>query len=392
MNAARTLSIATCALALGLTQAAAPSHANACAGRACSAGAILPVQGELPANAVEVIWRRTSHHNTATQAATPAPTPHLYLVEGNARVELEIVTEYKLQGLAHVKPRKPVPPGGELVFEYDETCGFATAPGLVSASFKVGPEVTPPTEVGFLRAEINRGPVTVTGGSMCTDSIEAAYADLTLVLSDAARPYADGLRHQLVVDGERVQSYGYHRGPHLLSDPIGASVLGAGKDRLYVRCGGSSGTRLAGEVAEGAHRVQFEVLLPDDTMIATPAVDVDLRCDDSLRAPSSDTGAKYDAGAPERASSGGSDTPADEGRDTAESVEADTAASDGTSSSEVADATIQADVEESVSDDDGCSVAAGAHSSSSLLLVLLGLVGAAWRRSRKQAAGRCSPR
>lgn len=380
MNSARTITMATCALALALTQAVHPSQANACVASTCNAGAVLPADGQLPANAVEVLWRTAVTHNPVSDAGTPTPTPHLYRVDGDTRTELPITTE-EVNGLVHVKPQQAVAADSTLVFEYDETCGFPTAPGVVSTSFQVGPAAAPPSAIGNLRAEIKQGPVDVNGsGGMCTDSVESVYADLTIDLTDEAEPYADALRHRLLVDGERVASYGYYNGPYAPPDPIGTSILGTGKDRLLVPCADLEDGYRPGAVSEGVHRVQFEVLLPDDTLLTTDTIDVELRCPDALGG-GTESGDRADAAVgaddggpgeaePESATSDGSVNAADDG-----------GALPATST---ADASSPSDAE-AISGDDGCSVASDAQGSSSLWLVLLGLVGAGWRRPRHRS-------
>lgn len=359
MNSARTSALAACALGLTLTQAVDPSPVQACVGRTCGAGSVLPDQGQLPENAVEVLWRRPVFYNSRTDAPTTVPTPHLYRVDGDVRTELDITTEER-GGLLHVRPRQLVPAGSALVFEYDESCGFPTAPGVIGTSFQVGPAAAPPKQAGVVHTEIKQGAVTV-GGATCTVSKAGKYADLTLVLSDEAKPYADGLRYQLVVDGVAVQSYGFYDGPYSKPDPIGRSILGPGKDRLFVLCGDDDDVDRPGKVAEGVHRVHFEVRLPDDSMVATDDVEIDLHCADSPRARSVET---------------------DSGDDETGAGAIEGASGDDSTPSATAETTDLSDRETSLSED-GCSVAADPRASSSLWLVLLGLIGAAWRRSAR---------
>lgn len=267
-----------------LLQLGAPGRVGACTGLACVSGAVLPESGgALPANAVEVLFRKP---RAKLGTVAPEVTPHLYRLEGGVKTELEVVTK-ELDGLVHVSPQQPVAAGTALVFEHAEICSTVSDAGVrmdadgstvVQQTLQVTPSAARPSTLGTLHADLNRGPVELTHGSMCSRGFDGAYADLSVDLDESAKPYADGLRYEVEVDGRRVEPYGFYHGSQGPEFRLGASQLGAAKDRLFTLCDPSA-PAFTTEQTEGNHAVRMRARLPDDTEVWSDTVMVALRCD-----------------------------------------------------------------------------------------------------------------
>lgn len=261
-----------------------PARVNACSGLACVSGAVLPAGGSsLPANAVEVLFRRP---RAMVGAMVPEGVPHLYRVVGGAKTEVAVDLR-EVDGLVHVRPQQPVAAGSSLVFEYPELCAVLSDAGVftyvdeyevVARPLQVTTDVARPSTLGTLRAEVKRGPVELTYGSRCSESFDGAYADLRVELAESAKPYADSLRYDVEVDGRLVEPYGFYRGVQEPTFRLGASQLGAGKDRIFTLCE-PTGATFTNEQTKGTHAVRMRARLPDDTEIWSDTSTISLRCD-----------------------------------------------------------------------------------------------------------------
>jgi len=284
-----------------IVQLGSPARVSACPGRRCSSGATLPEGGGvLPANAVELLFRQPTTKLGSAEQTSP---PHLYRLDGDARTEIAIAIEERA-GLLHIRPQQPLSPSSSLVLEYSETCSTVPdgglrmdvdAPVLVQHTLEVTSAAPIPSTLGSLHAELNRGWVELTYGSMCSQSYDGAYADLRVELDESARPYADSLRFAVEVDGRMVEPYGFYRGAYEPAWRLGASQLGPARDRLYTLCDRSAPS-FASEQTEGTHAVRMRALLADDTAIWSSTVMVALRCrsaDSSPAAGCSLSGAKH---------------------------------------------------------------------------------------------------
>lgn len=286
MGRTRGLGLASVGLVTVL-QLGAPARVDACTGLACASGAALPESGgSLPTNAVEVLLRKP---RAKLGAAGPDIAPHLYRVEAGVKTELVVVADER-DGLVHVRPQQTVAPGSSLVFEYTEICSTVSDAGLridvngsqvVQHALQVTPDAARPSTLGTLHAEVSRNPIELTFGSRCSESFDGAYADLRVELDESAKPYADGLRYEVEVDGRLVEPYGFYRGS--LYEPayrLGASQLGAGKDRIFALCDESAPDFTTAQTL-GNHAVRMRARLPDDTELWSDTVMVALRCSSS---------------------------------------------------------------------------------------------------------------
>jgi hypothetical protein len=280
--------------ALAATALPVASPAHACSGPSCAQTGMLPLAGgSMPANAVQLIWRRSQIF-----ASERASELHLYVVEGGTRRELAF-TVASLPGdasgsLYRVVPSTQIAAGSELAVEADELCLAEGAP--FTSSLRVGPAAPAPSSLGKLEIESRSQelvPLWVTSGE-CYRSVKVASVRTRVALSAAAQPYADLLRYELQVDGQPYASQ--EAAPdwrHQQSPPrIGTSVLGRGAERIYHVCESDAAVPATSGVAEGEHRAQMFALLPDGTRIASDEITLELRC-----APATPTGA--DAGAEE---------------------------------------------------------------------------------------------
>jgi hypothetical protein len=200
------------------------------------------------------------------------------------------------------------------------------------------------------------------------------YVPLRLVPSETLTPYADGLRHALVVDG--VEQPQYHAATPGF---VPSSLAGTLEDRLIARCASTMPYYKSFE--PGSHRVQWVSRLIDGSELRSDELEVALRCPDATAdAPKQDAGAapKQDAGAP-------SVNPADASVPSAESdaaITRDAAAAtdtEETNAAEVEDSGVSAaPIHDNISnvasaDHAGCSVSSlrRGHSALSWALTLL---------------------
>jgi hypothetical protein len=338
------------------------------------------VAGELPANELEILWRRPTAPLSAGADAGPAAPPHLYRLVNGVRTELEISTVERA-GLVHVRPLSTLEAGTKLLFTWDENCraplGVEPADGGVARGEReltVAAAAPRPTLIGTLRAEVTRGPI---AKGQCAEAVDAAYADLTIELSEPARPYANMLRYELHVDGVVAPSY-FEAPVPIYEDPpaIGESSLGRGKERIFVVCGASPTPPPYGAISSGKHRVRMVARLPDDSELPSNELDVDLRCDIAPTGPG-------DAGLPQHLD-GGHQSPRP-GSPGPLAADAGPPMSSDQADASIAPASPQtADEVQRSEETDGCQLSAGNKGGGYWLSLLLLLVMAAWRRGVRQ--------
>jgi len=280
----------------------------------CNGTELLPPQGAtVPANAVTPVWLRRPHSLLPPNdggAPTVAEGKMYRLEEGKAQpltfaaiavepatLVLPPFTSWDLgdgditfrqpvrrmtssgpafeQTTALIKLNDPVAVGARLAFEFVE-CG--TTGELVRREFVVGDPAPVPTTLGKLAVALGRGMVTVSSVA-CSDDVDAAYADLSVMLSADAQPYEALLRYELLVDGTPTSSY--HAGVRAnYTTTLGGSALGRGKDRLFSICPPPMMVADWESRPPGTYRVQMRALLPDGSAIATDEVTVNLACAD----------------------------------------------------------------------------------------------------------------
>jgi hypothetical protein len=275
------LPISMCLIA-GTLALAPVETAHACSPVPCAPSTFLPASGDVPSNAIEFLWRLpwTSSSTGASYAV------HLYKLEGGQRSEIESEVLPGADGFKRVRPLAPVAEGSVLVLESAEpacTAGSAT-PAMVT----VRASVPKPTRLGALSISETHGATTMnipTARGSCTADFAVANARLKLTLDPGAQPFADSLRHALLVDGQKRAQHS-EPAPIVNRYPLG----GALEDVLYTLCKGESDSWTA-DLEAGTHRVQWISTLPDGSELKSDEITVDLQCSSGVK-PVTDAGAR----------------------------------------------------------------------------------------------------
>ena len=176
-------------------------------------------------------------------------------------------------------------PGDTLLLSYEGTSGTDAEPQRVELSWPVVEPVELPERLGVLDAEVITG---MTRGSSrageCARELLASYADVTLELSDAARPFESMLRYELRIDGDQPWIY-FTDLAMAYSEPFGSGGLGRGHDRVIVSCEDTAyepallpGLRFPPKLEPGKHRVRMVGLLPDGTELSSDEVELEFSC------------------------------------------------------------------------------------------------------------------
>lgn len=242
------------------------SHALACSPQSCFDTGVFPASGTMPANMVQLLFTSGGSYSSSIDGGYAEP--RLYRLEGAAKVSLSYSSMVSERSVL-ITPIESQPAGARLVLEADPA-GCLRDP--FHAEFTVSEPVALPTELGTLDAQIKREvvEVSVVNGS-CSGLVDAAYADLTVLLSEAAKPYAELWRHQLFVDGRPAAVFS--------SSLAGGVRPPQGHARIYAVCDKESWINVGGgDLSPATHRVHLTSSLPDGTSLTTPAIDVDLSC------------------------------------------------------------------------------------------------------------------
>lgn len=245
---------------------ASASSAYACTMSACTLEELWPRNGRMPANAGALLWQRADFRTTAP------PVLHLRQVTDPGPTEVPVRMEPVLQdgmdhGLVRVIPEVPLAPGVRYELTVESTCHAPEREHTFAID--VTEPMAPPRVLGALRVQTAQGVIEVNDDPSCGRDASAAYADIDLTLSEEAVPYAGMLRYLLLADDQ--VTYGAPRGK------------GPANFRVYALCDEEQ-ARYPG-LTPGRHRVAVRALLPDDSLIETHAVKVDLRCASRPAAP-----------------------------------------------------------------------------------------------------------
>lgn len=255
------------AFSLALTRVT-PAHA--CSPVLCAPSVFLPASGQVPSSAVEFLWQLPwTDANTETNHSV-----QLYKLEAGQRVAIESEVLAGPDDFKRVRPRQTVAEGTVLVLESAATECRNEAKS--SATVTVGAAAPKPGRLGSLSIGETHAATTMdipTNRGSCRADFEVASAQLKLALDPEAKPFADSLRHTLVVDGaERV--------PHAEPSPIrNRYPLGGPLDKVvYTLCKGASDPWTE-DLTAGSHRVQWLSRLPDGSELRSDEVTVELHCD-----------------------------------------------------------------------------------------------------------------
>jgi hypothetical protein len=257
--------------ALALTLTLMPiSPAHACSPVLCAPSVFLPASGHVPGNAVEFLWQ-LPWNDSGTGASSAV---HLYKVEDGQRTEIESEVIDGPDGFKRVRPRQPVAQDAVLVLE--SAAAECRNEAISSVMVTVGAAAATPTQLGSLSIGETHASTLLnipTSKGSCRADFEVASAQLKLTLDAQAQPFADSLRHTLVIDG-------VERAPHAEPSPIrNRYPLGGPLDKVvYTLCKGDSDAWTE-DLGAGTHRVQWLSRLPDGSELRSDEVTVELRCD-----------------------------------------------------------------------------------------------------------------
>jgi hypothetical protein len=188
--------------------------------------------------------------------------PRLVRVDGEKRTELAVEMTER--------------PGGNLVLYFaDAAAGTklvleSDATGCVPAfrsEYTVTAAVPTPTTLGTLSATTSVGELEVfTTAGTCTEVLDAAYADLTVVLGAEAKPFADTLSYRVVVDGV-AQAFPSRRVAERAD--LTFRVFAICQTNMYV----------FPDLSLGKHKMSMRAFLPDGTAVETAELALNLDCD-----------------------------------------------------------------------------------------------------------------
>ena len=257
--------------------AARTGSALACSPDRCVRPLLFPASGQVPSDQLRFAFEPARDLQSPYDAGA---SPTFYRVDSTGRTQ--ITMDEGAAGRTRVLlVRDPLPAGTRIVAEAEPA---ACAPDAGLRTEYVVTEARPvPSMLGTLEVSVRRDAlqVAVTSGS-CHDIVDAAYADLTLTLSEAARPFADVLTYTLLVDDAPASSFSGSLG--------GGERLERGRDRIYAVCERSVYTHPTSAVSVGTHQVRMIGTLPKGGVLETPAVEVKLHCGGSRPAAWVDAG------------------------------------------------------------------------------------------------------
>jgi hypothetical protein len=188
-------------------------------------------------------------------------------------------------GLRLVHIAADLKPGTQIIFSFiapeDASKGKRTKVRL-----KVVADAPRPKTLGVLDAKTETGKIEAGSGdpSECIRTLLARYADVSLRMSAEAKPYAELLRYELRIDGNRYWRFS-DSAVSPTSERLGASSVGLAKDRVVVSCELSPylppvlpGLRYPPALEPGKHQVRMIGSLPDGSELSTNEITVDLSC------------------------------------------------------------------------------------------------------------------
>lgn len=240
--------------------------ALACSGSPCFSPRVVPEMGSVPLDQFKLqFWPgRDAAKETMNSPA------RLFAVANGARTEVALRSEpMKNANGVVLTPEAPVTAGTQLVLEADAPdCSEAKD---LSASFLVTSAAPIPSALGKLESTLHHSMLEVaTVAGSCSVSIDAAWADLVVMLDAAAKPFADVIVYRLVIDGALESSFA--------SSLIDPEPLSRGQERVYAAC--KPNDKLVGNLALGKHRARLRGELPSGATLESDEVELVLTCQD----------------------------------------------------------------------------------------------------------------
>ena len=258
--------LAVSALVFTIAHAA---EADACTPVPCIPGSLLPSSGTIPGNAKALRWH-------VPRPIDPKKVAAMVTLQRDGE-DVPFSVEAEGDGIFRIVPKQPWVVGATYTFEAQSTCK-QMGPEVHSSTFDVGPEAPLPETLGVVKLDApGRGLLKIgTSAGSCSVEEAAAWADVVVELSDAAKPWAALIDYAPKVDGEA-----WHYASTIrLPPPRGQSEIGRGKARVYARCE-ADGLGFEG-AAQGAHQVAMvgHIYGESAELSATP-LSVSLDCADT---------------------------------------------------------------------------------------------------------------
>lgn len=275
-----------------LVSLAVPGRAAACTSPPpkCIPVAVLPEDGAtIPADMLELLLNATDDLAFTLTVIESRAEPR---VLDGLRVERVNSPWFLQPSVLHVAPQAALESGSVLQLAYRDPCADGSPEVVVS--YEVAPAAGRPEQLGTLHAVEHSGEIVVgkqAARGSCIARKVTGYADLSVELSEEAKPYADQLVYELEVDGyhhPRYEQTNYRDGR--LIAPW-ESELGREQDRIFAACNRELevyedipvGRERGFEpyLDPGRHDVRIIGKLPDGTELRTEPVAVDLVCPSS---------------------------------------------------------------------------------------------------------------
>ncbi len=246
-------------------------HAEACSPAPCSASTVAPAQGAtIPANAPALVFSPGSMMFGLD--AGPLSPVTLKTKDG-------VAVPFTVDG-SLVKPTSTLPIGG-LVFGYDEGCnpsGSGTSVVKKEVSFTVGPDAPLPTIAGTFGSTVyaRRGVEVITSSGSCTATIDAAVAELKLVMDPKFAPFLPLASFTTTVDGKPWATIpaGGRPTPPRFSMEWGAHA----HDIVFAACGAAVDKLADRGLLEGKHKVSVVAAIAGGPTLPALEIEVDLTC------------------------------------------------------------------------------------------------------------------
>lgn len=275
IRASRTWSYLLPLMAAGASVGLHAAPAHACSPIRCLTPRVFPLGGDIPRDQFQLRW--TPDANALREDDPRAkPLPRVFRVDGGRhdQVTLQVasVSDDPRSVILSVDP--PLEPGAQLTLDVDApACGGSDR--SIHTTYTITDAAPPPSTLGTLQVESACGPLEVaTMDGSCSAIVGVPYADVSVALSDEARPFEALMTYHLVVDGVADLSYVRAYGA--------STALPRGVERVVAAC--QPDVSLVNNIVEGTHHILMRVVLTDGKTLETPAVAIDLRCDDATRA------------------------------------------------------------------------------------------------------------
>jgi MYXO-CTERM domain-containing protein len=248
-------------------------RAEACSPPLCVPSALSPSDGAtVPADGSVFFWRPAQ-----SELDDIEPDPGQVILyrsdDPSATIELEVT---EVEGGYALTPAEPLEEGTDYTLSAPSGCegtGFDTD---VEVQLRAGAPAPRPEELGYAEGLMHHvGELTVASyGGACSAQVQAARAEVELVMAEGARPWISLLHFETLVDGKPWTPRA--SAPETL--PPGESWRGRGRDLIFTTCASEDDSAASG-LAEGEYEVVLRATLPGtDLVLETDPVLIWLDC------------------------------------------------------------------------------------------------------------------